>query len=36
MIIDGARVSTTEQNLGSLHDDVKTAFDASVDVTNGT
>jgi hypothetical protein len=36
MIIGYARVSTTEQNLGLRHDDVKPAFDASVDQTNGT
>jgi DNA invertase Pin-like site-specific DNA recombinase len=33
MIIGYARVSTTEQNLGLRHDDVKPAFDASVDPT---
>jgi hypothetical protein len=33
MIIGYARVSTTEQNLGLRHDDVKPAFDASVDHT---
>jgi hypothetical protein len=32
MIIGYARVSTTEQNLGLRQDDVKPAFDASVDV----
>ena len=31
MIIGGARVSATEQNLGLRHDDLKPAFDASVD-----
>jgi len=31
MIIGDARVSTTEQNLGLQNDDVKPAFDASVD-----
>ena len=36
MIIGYARVSTTEQNLGLRHDDVKPAFDASVGSTNGT
>ena len=36
MIIGYARVSTTEQNLGLRHDDLKPAFDASVDQTNGT
>ena len=36
MIIGYARVSTTEQNLGLQHDDVKPAADASDDVTNGT
>ena len=34
MIIGYARVSTTEQNLGLQHDDLKPAFDASVDVTD--
>jgi hypothetical protein len=29
----GARVSATEQNLGLKHDDLKPAFDASVDQT---
>jgi hypothetical protein len=33
MIISYARVSTTEQNLGLRHDDLKPAFDASVDQT---
>jgi hypothetical protein len=33
MIIGDARVSTTEQNLGLRHDDLKPAFDASVDPT---
>jgi DNA invertase Pin-like site-specific DNA recombinase len=33
MIIGYARVSTTEQNLGLRHDDLKPAFDASVDPT---
>ncbi len=36
MIIGYASVSTTEQNLGLDHDDLKPAFDASVDPTNGT
>jgi hypothetical protein len=31
MIIGYARVSTSEQNLGLQHADVKPAFDASVD-----
>jgi hypothetical protein len=34
MIISHAKVSTTEQNLGLRHDDVKPAFDASVDQTD--
>jgi DNA invertase Pin-like site-specific DNA recombinase len=34
MIIGYARVSTTEQNLGLDHDDLKPAFDASVDQTD--
>ena len=34
MIIGYARVSTTEQNLGLDHDDLKPAFDASVDSTD--
>jgi DNA invertase Pin-like site-specific DNA recombinase len=34
MIIGYARVSTTEQNLGLRYDDVKPAFDASVDQTD--
>jgi hypothetical protein len=34
MIIGDARVSTTEQNLGLDHDDLKPAFDASVDPTD--
>ena len=34
MRIGGARVSVTEQNLGLQHDDLKPAFDASVDQTN--
>jgi hypothetical protein len=34
MIIGYARVSTTEQNLGLQHDDLKPATDASVHVTN--
>jgi DNA invertase Pin-like site-specific DNA recombinase len=34
MIIGYARVSTTEQNLGLRHDDVKPAFNASVDPTD--
>ncbi len=33
MIIGYARVSTTEQNLGLEDDDLKPAFDASVDQT---
>ncbi len=33
MRIGGASVSTTEQNLGLQHDDLKQAFDASVDPT---
>jgi hypothetical protein len=33
MIIGYARVSTKEQNLGLRHDDLKPAFDASVDQT---
>jgi hypothetical protein len=33
MNIGGARVSATEQNLGLQHDDLKPAFDASVDQT---
>jgi len=33
MIINNARVSTKEQNLGLEHDDLKPAFDASVDPT---
>ncbi len=33
MLIGYARVSTTEQNLGSRHDDLKPAYDASVDQT---
>jgi DNA invertase Pin-like site-specific DNA recombinase len=33
MIIGYARISTTEQNLGLDHDDVKPAFDASADQT---
>jgi len=33
MTISYARVSTTEQNLGLEHDDLKPAFDASVDQT---
>jgi len=33
MRIGDARVSTTEQNLGLWHDDLKPATDASVDVT---
>jgi DNA invertase Pin-like site-specific DNA recombinase len=33
MIIGYARVSTTAQNLGLRYDDVKPAFDASVDPT---
>jgi len=36
MIIGYARGSTTEQNLGLQNDDLKPAFDASVDQTNGT
>jgi len=34
MIIGYARVSTTEQNLGLRHDELKPAFDASVDQTD--
>jgi DNA invertase Pin-like site-specific DNA recombinase len=34
MIIGYARVSTTEQNLGLRHGDLKRAFDASVDPTD--
>jgi DNA invertase Pin-like site-specific DNA recombinase len=34
MIIGYARVSTTEQNLGLEHDDLKPALDASVDQTD--
>jgi hypothetical protein len=34
MIIGFAGVSTTEQNLRLDHDDVKPAFDASVDQTD--
>jgi hypothetical protein len=33
MIGGYARVSTTEQNLGLKHDDLKPATDASVDLT---
>jgi DNA invertase Pin-like site-specific DNA recombinase len=33
MIIGYARVSTTEQNLGLRHDELKPAFYASVDPT---
>jgi hypothetical protein len=33
MTIGYARISTTEQNLGLDHDDLKPAFDASVDHT---
>jgi len=33
MIIGYARVSTTERNLGLQHDELKPAFDASVDQT---
>ena len=36
MIVGYARVSTAEQNLGLEHDNLKPAFDASVDQTNGT
>ena len=36
MLTGDERVSTTEQHLGLQHDDVKPAFDASVDWTNGT
>ncbi|MGO9916471.1 MAG: hypothetical protein ACLQIB_17475 [Isosphaeraceae bacterium] len=36
MIIGYARVSTTEQNLGLEHDDLKPAFDASVDQTEAS
>jgi len=34
MIIGYARLSTTEQNLGLRHDDLKPAFNASVDPTD--
>jgi hypothetical protein len=34
MIVGYARVSTSEQNLGLRYDNVKSAFDASVDPTN--
>jgi hypothetical protein len=34
LIIGYARVSTTEQNLGLEHDDLKPDFDASVDQTD--
>jgi hypothetical protein len=34
MIIGFARDSTTEQNLGLRHDDLKRAFHASVDQTD--
>jgi DNA invertase Pin-like site-specific DNA recombinase len=33
LIIGYARVSTTEQNLGLRHDELKPAFDAAVDQT---
>jgi hypothetical protein len=33
MVIGDAKVSTTEQNLGLEHDNLKPAFDASVDPT---
>jgi hypothetical protein len=33
MRIGGGRVCATEQNLGLQHDDLKPAFDASVDQT---
>jgi len=33
MRIGDVKVSTTEQNLGLRHDDLKPAFDASVDQT---
>jgi DNA invertase Pin-like site-specific DNA recombinase len=36
LIIGYARVSTTEQNAGLEDVDLKLAFDASVDLTNGT
>jgi hypothetical protein len=36
MIIGYAKVATTDQNLGIRHDDLKPAFDASVDPTNVT
>ena len=36
MIVGYVRVSTTQQNLGLRHDDLKPAFDVSVDPTNGT
>jgi hypothetical protein len=34
MIIGDAKVSTTEQNLALEHDNLKPAFDASVDPTD--
>jgi hypothetical protein len=34
LIVGYARVSTTERNLGLRHDELKPAFDASVDVTD--
>jgi hypothetical protein len=34
MIIGYAKVATTDQNLGIRHDDLKPAFNASVDPTN--
>jgi hypothetical protein len=34
MRIGGAKVSATEQSLGLQHDDLKPAFDASVDPTD--
>jgi hypothetical protein len=33
LIVGYARVSTTERNLGLRHDELKPAFDASVDPT---
>ena len=34
MIVGDARVSTTEQNFGLQHDDLRRALDDSVDPTN--